>query len=300
MVKCKHMQKVLVVYNILAGNGRFTRKLKTIERYLKAHDYDYDFYAIKRGENAVLTIKHVAPHYNVLIILGGDGTIHSVVNGVMSLAKETRPRLLFLPFGTSNDYARMLGMKKNINKSLTLLSTNNHRFVDVNQVNDKFFIYAAALGKFSNVSYGFKRRTQKLFGKFGYLLNALNDLFKHYDFSVNINGVNYDQIFLILIVNGTRVGGFNISGFTSKTSLYDNRLHLKLFKRKSFMSWFKVIIFYFFRGLSFKSDIRISASKFIIEPQTNKAWNFDGEKSEAGLLNVLVLPKELDVYLKTK
>ena len=292
------MKKVLVIYNAAAGKGRFKHRLKKIEKYLKAQHFEYVIHKITKDEKARDTIKELAVSFDILIILGGDGTVHSVVNGIMSIPKAQRPRLLFLPFGTSNDYAKMQGMKKNIKKSLALLNTNNHRFVDVNKANSEYFLYAAALGKFSNVSYNAKWRMQKVFGKFGYLLNAFNDLFKPYKFNVSVNGLEYQNIFLVLVTSGTRVGGFNIARFTDNPTLSEHEVHIKLFKRKSFMSWFKVIIFYFFRGLSFKSDLHLFGSKLMITTTSKATWNFDGEKSNGGPLEITVLPCELDVYYR--
>lgn len=288
--------KILVIYNIRAGHGRFKRRLLMVERYLTNEHYDYTVHPLAENEAAPLFIESLAKTYDVFLVLGGDGTVHSVMNGVMRLPKKDRPRLLFLPFGTSNDYAKMLGMRRNIAKNLALLSTNNYRFAAVNAVNDKYFLYGAALGKFSNVSYNYGRRQQKLFGHFSYLLNAFRDLFKRYHFTLQVNDETINDVFLVILTKGDRIGGFNIKGFTQAQTLDDEALTLKIFKRRNFLSWFKVIIFYFFGGLSFKKDLKRISATFTLKVTPPARWNLDGEKGPESPLSVKVLQDEFIVY----
>lgn len=51
---------------------------------------------------------------DVLMVAGGDGTLHEVVDGLMQLPQEARPPILLLPLGSGNDTARMIGVRATI------------------------------------------------------------------------------------------------------------------------------------------------------------------------------------------
>ena len=51
--------------------------------------------------------------YHLVIAAGGDGTVHEVINGLMQVPAETRPRLGIVPLGSGNDFAHTIGIRSN-------------------------------------------------------------------------------------------------------------------------------------------------------------------------------------------
>ncbi len=85
--------------------------------------------------------------YQSVIALGGDRTIHEIVNGLMRLDESSRPRLGIIPMGSSNDFARTLGMSRNdpANAISELLHGKDRR-IDLGRVNDVYFVQTLSFG----------------------------------------------------------------------------------------------------------------------------------------------------------
>lgn len=107
--------KVLIIANPAAHSGdgakgaRFARNF--FETYHAATESFKMVYTTGVGD--AIELAKGASGYDTVIALGGDGVIHEVACGLMSLAAGARPKLAILPIGSGNDYARTLGMKIN-------------------------------------------------------------------------------------------------------------------------------------------------------------------------------------------
>ncbi len=71
--------------------------------------------------------------YNRLIAAGGDGTVHEVVNGLMSVPAAARPLLGIVPLGSGNDFAHTLGIGGTPRVSLTRAYTGQPKRIDVGE-----------------------------------------------------------------------------------------------------------------------------------------------------------------------
>lgn len=296
------MKEILFIYNPEAGRSIFKRKLKKTSLYLKDNNYDYDEYVVRKDTSLVELVTSLASTYKTFIVAGGDGTVHSVIAGVMLLPKDKRPKILILPFGSANDYAKMLGMKKNLKDNLALLATDSYKFVDIYKINESYFLYAAALGKFANVSYAYPRQNLRYFGKLAYLFNALRSLFKKEPFLLKIsaNGQDYkiENALLVLVSSGPCIAGFNLPIFSSGLKLNDESFKIKVFTRNHFLSWFKIILFYFGGGRNLKHDLEIKTSEVSFSTEEEKYWNIDGEKGPKGGVNITVLHEEIAFFVR--
>ncbi|MDO4798439.1 MAG: diacylglycerol kinase family lipid kinase [Coriobacteriales bacterium] len=85
--------------------------------------------------------------YQSVIALGGDRTIHEIVNGLMRLDEQNRPRLGIIPMGSSNDFARTLGMPRNDPaNAISELLHGEERRIDLGRVNDVYFVQTLSFG----------------------------------------------------------------------------------------------------------------------------------------------------------
>ena len=97
---------VLMLYNPTARKGKIANFLPYIETRLKTKYKIVDFIASKSAEDLKFQAKTNAGLYDLIIVAGGDGSIHLAINGI----KESgyNPKLAFLPYGTVNDVCRTL------------------------------------------------------------------------------------------------------------------------------------------------------------------------------------------------
>ena len=87
-----------------------------------------------------------ADGFDVVIAMGGHGTVHVVLNGLMRHPAETRPALTLLPTGSGNDYRRTLGIAGDLSRAALQIASGTRKRVDVGTCNDLFFANTLAVG----------------------------------------------------------------------------------------------------------------------------------------------------------
>ena len=202
--------KVGFIFNPESGNGKINRLYPVIEKAFIAKGHDISILKTQKSGDAKLFAQE--PVFDMLLVAGGDGTLNEVVNGIMTLDKK--PRIGYIPTGTVNDVAHLLGIPRNIKKALNLiLETGELRKMDVSKINNTYFTYAAATGKFAKASYDLKRSDKKRFGSLAYVVRGITDMFYDYKMPLKITheqGVIDMTFTLLLFLNGPRVGGINL------------------------------------------------------------------------------------------
>ncbi|MEA3350363.1 MAG: diacylglycerol kinase family protein [Chloroflexota bacterium] len=90
----------------------------------------YPTHAIELARQAALD------DYELIIAVGGDGTVHEIINGIMQVPPEQRPRIGIVPMGSGNDFAHGVGMKRNHFEALHQVFTGQPRKIDLAVIED--------------------------------------------------------------------------------------------------------------------------------------------------------------------
>ena len=99
--------RLFFILNPVAGNGRAIKLWPEIAAGLKAKGISFDFAKTGHKGHAMAIAKEVAHKgYKCFISVGGDGTFHEMINGLMSANLARPPRVFILPVGTGNDFVR--------------------------------------------------------------------------------------------------------------------------------------------------------------------------------------------------
>jgi diacylglycerol kinase (ATP) len=294
------LMKFLLLYNPVSGRAKFKGHLKQIVKKFNSANLSLDVYESK----APLDLKNKAAteseNYDVFLVGGGDGTVNEVVNGMMT--KKQRPALAILPYGTANDIASLLGIPKNINRALKMFFKETPVLMDINQLNDKYFVYTFAAGIFTRVSYDVSRRMLRKYGYLAYLFEGMKDFMHDYRFELDINfdgnQINNEYIFA-LGMSSNRVGGMTLANL-AKSKLNDGLFELRLFESRRRFRRFRVLSFFLRRGKKLREDVHLVANKYIIQTDPSVSWNVDGELAAHGNIEVEVLKEQLLVYASSK
>ena len=147
--------------------------------------------------------------YELLVCLGGDGTLSDVISGVVTLDKK--PRLGYIPMGTANDVATTLGLTRDPVKMAELILRGRTISYDVGVLGDAgFFSYIAAFGAFTEVSYRTSQEAKNALGHLAYLLQGMAQLskLKHYNTIIEYDGGVLEQDLCFGgVTNSTSVAG---------------------------------------------------------------------------------------------
>ena len=238
------------------------------------------------------------PKFNLLIVFGGDGTFNEVINGLMRCF--VKPKILYVPTGTVNDLGKYLSLPRKYEEAFKLLKGQTTS-IDICKVNDNYFSYVLACGKFTNVSYGNNSsKFKKLFGRLYYYLRGVKDFFDNTKIDLCLNDNVSKKYFLILILNIWRVGNFKIRT-KRENKLNDGYINVVLFKDNTFFKIFSMIIFLCF-GIVMKKYVQVyKLDKFNIKTTENHQYNTDGEESyNTNEINVSVIKGALDLYISSK
>ncbi len=118
--------------------------------------------------------------FDLIIATGGDGTINEVVNGLAPLDK--RPTLGIIPVGTTNDFARALGIpRENILNAADTVINGVARPIDIGQVNGQYFINIAGGGRLTELTYDVPSKLKTMLGQLAYYLKGMEIAFTSTD-----------------------------------------------------------------------------------------------------------------------
>lgn len=135
--------KMLLIVNPAAKHGETETLVPAIEQLLQSAPHDLVL-TTHMGHAAELA--EAAKGYDVLVAVGGDGTVHEVLNGIMRRPEDDRPALGLIPTGSGNDTRRTLGIPTDIaDATLALTRGERHRF-DIGMCNGLYFNNSFAAG----------------------------------------------------------------------------------------------------------------------------------------------------------
>src|SRR5947209_2996961 len=125
-------EQVVAVLNPRAGGGRAGRRWREMEWRLQAAGLSIQTRATgARGDAIELARNAALVGTATILAVGGDGTAHEVLNGLLSSGDATRCRMGVVPLGTGTDLARALGVRGRFRDVMRLLTTPRIRLLDV-------------------------------------------------------------------------------------------------------------------------------------------------------------------------
>lgn len=139
-----HDHQMKVIVNPVAGHGRSPRYLRQLKSCLKSRGLSWDFLETKRpGHARELAENLVSRGYSRLVVMGGDGTISEVMNGILGSDLE----LGVISVGTGNDVARSLRLPVNApEKALDIILSDRVLLMDVGCEGERYFLSLLGIG----------------------------------------------------------------------------------------------------------------------------------------------------------
>lgn len=207
-------KKLLFIFNPCSGKGQIKNKLLSIvDTMVKAH-YEVTICPTQRAGEAQEKIQAEAGDYDLIVCGGGDGTLDEAVTGMMH--SEIKVPLGYIPTGSTNDFANSLKIPKDITKAAHVAVRGRRFPVDVGCFNEDHFIYVAAFGLFTDVSYQTSESLKNVLGHVAYILEGAKRLWNIESYSMRVeydDKVLEDSFIYGMITNSTSVGGFkNLTG----------------------------------------------------------------------------------------
>ena len=217
------MKKLLFVINGHSGKGQIKNRLLEIIDVMVQEGYQVTVHTTQAREDATNVVREQAKDYDLIVCSGGDGTLDETVTGLMQSGAKVP--IGYIPAGSTNDFANSLKIPKNMLHAGKTAVTGRRFPCDVGEFNGDFFIYVAAFGIFTDVSYATSQELKNVLGHVAYILEGAKRLhtIKSYHMRVEYDGQETEGDFLLgMITNSTSVGGFK--GMTGKNVKLDDGL----------------------------------------------------------------------------
>lgn len=277
------MYKTLMIVNLESGKGNFEKKLSFIVMELKYNDFDVTIKYTQKDFGADKIIEKYIYDFDLAIICGGDGTLNQAVTALTKLKRKIS--IAYIPTGTTNDFAKTLGLPKNGVMIARNLINSKALQTDTGKFNNKYFNYVAAFGAFTEVAYETKRSEKRKFGWLAYIARGIRDLGKIKPYKLRIeyeDQIIEDEFIYGGISNSLRIGGFKWFN-PDDISLNDGKFEVIFIKKpKGFFEYVSVLKALFFRDYSTDKNIIYSQDRKIkVVSEEQIEWTLDGE--DAGL-----------------
>lgn len=276
------VKRLLFIYNPKSGRGAIGIYLLDILKVFDAAGYTTTIYRMKYPGDAAYMAEHESPDYDLLVCAGGDGTLNGVISGLMKLDPEKRPRVGFIPAGSTNDNRKNYKLPANIQHAARVAVNGNPFATDIGLCNDRYFTYVASFGELSAVSCFTPQANKNLLGHAAYIPDGIRALWKMRSQRITVTyddgNVKKGDYFLGMVTNAVSVGGF--SGITgANVDLQDGKFEVMLFEKPADILDLQkeVTAVLSPSGTADGLVTRIKASKIVFECDEEMQWVVDGE-----------------------
>ena len=281
------MKKALFILNPHSGKGQIRNHLLEIVDILVKDGYEVTVYPTQEQGDASRAMRERKKSYELIVCSGGDGTLDEIVTGMMQSGFKTT--IGYIPAGSTNDFANSLRIPSTMKKAAETVVNGTVFSCDVGRFNDDVFVYIAAFGLFTEVSYGTRQEMKNMLGHMAYLLEGVKHLqnIKSYHLkvtSVSENGettVIEDNFVYGMVTNSYSVGGFkSIAGnvFKGKIALEDGLFEVTLIRTpKNPMELNSILAALAIQNIDTQYMYSFKSGRLVIESEEEIAWTLDGE-----------------------
>ncbi|MDO4460459.1 MAG: diacylglycerol kinase family lipid kinase [Clostridia bacterium] len=271
------MSDTLLIINQKAGRGTPGNNIIKIVDAFSQKGLMPEIYLTQSKGDAFHIAKQKASEYKKIVCYGGDGTLDEVTSGI--LKSGSRPIVGYIPAGSTNDFAKSLELPDEPDKAAEIAISGREFACDIGALNGDYFVYVAAFGLFTEVSYKTDQDMKNLLGHMAYILEGAKSLFdiRPYSLKIELDDELIEDNFIFgMISNSRSVGGFkNITG--TDIEFDDGKFEVVLIKHpRNAIELNRIIP----NLLTQKSDDLVyfrKASNIKIISDTEVAWTLDGE-----------------------
>ena len=238
--------KIKLVLNPTANHGRSLQEAADLRPLMANHNADWSGTEYP-GHATELTRQAGENGYDLVVAVGGDGTVHEVINGLMQVPEVTRPALGIVPLGSGNDFAHILGIPAEPGAALLSAVNGQSHSLDVGSVRDEndrleYFNNTIGMG-FDAVVNMHTRKITAIHGFMMYFFALMRTIFRNFDpidLHVETDQETWDLCSLMLAVgNGPREGGGFI--ITPDAKLDDGLLNFVTIKNISRLMMLRLV-----------------------------------------------------------
>lgn len=290
--------KLLLVLNPVAGKGYGKNKLFAIVDIFSKYGYIVSVMLTSPNGETEKAVANQANDYDIIVAVGGDGTLNEVVNGILS-SKSDVP-LGYIPLGSTNDFGNSLNLPKKIEDACKKIVESEPKWLDLGRFGNKNFTYIACSGLFSSVSYMTSQQLKNVLGHGAYVIKGLSEIAqtKGTFYSIELDGETIEGDFWFVGVSNTlRAGGLSFYK-KGEVDFDDGYFELNILKApKNILSGTLILTDLFAFKTQNENFIKKKVKRAVIRTETPQTWSIDGENGgEKSEVTIEVCPKAIKFF----
>lgn len=271
-------KKLLFIYNPKAGKAKIKNKLADILDVFARANYEITVFPTQARGDARHLMENRSKDYDLVVCSGGDGTLDETVTGMVESGFKTP--IGYIPAGSTNDFGGSLSLPKNMLRAAEAVVGGRTFSCDIGTFNEDVFVYIAAFGIFTEVSYETGQDAKNVLGHMAYVLEGMKRLsaIKSYPMRVSFDDKIIVGDFIFgMITNSYSVGGFkNITG--KNVLLDDGVFEVTLIKQpKNPIELNNIMVSLLNHDIDTNVMYCFRTAKLTIESTEPVAWTLDGE-----------------------
>lgn len=287
----------MLFYNPVSGHAAFKNKLDWIVEAFQRRGILVVFYRTRREGNEAFIpfVQEIQP--DGLLVAGGDGTVHEIVN-LMMKGNLDLP-LGIIGSGTSNDFATYLGVNTDLEAYLDTIASGRTRRVDLGLMDGTYFINVASGGAIACIAHEVNARIKNSLGKMAYYLKGIGELpkFRYFPLKIEADGAHYElETFLFVIINSPVVG--SMKNVANGVAVDDGKLDLLSIGKCSIPKLMSITADLIAgKPVSEREDVlHVQAKHFHIESGIPVESDIDGECGPMLPLTIETVPRAVAIY----
>lgn len=186
-------ERLLFIYNPNAGKAKLKGKLSDIVVEFSENGYEVIVMpTAKHGDATEFAMEYAKDGTcSRIVCAGGDGTLNEVVTGVMKSGR--RIPIGYIPAGTTNDFGYSLKIPKDAVEAAKFAALTDPLPSDVGEICGNTFVYTAAFGLFSEVSYDTSQDMKNILGRVAYLLRGVRSLVEVQNYQLEVEYLEAEE-----------------------------------------------------------------------------------------------------------
>lgn len=288
--------RIRLIVNPIAGGGRAKKNLPNLLDILKNLNFDVDVRETKNIQDGIKQAEEgVREGYEMIVAVGGDGTVNEVINGMVG----SDIPLGIIPLGTVNVFAEEIGLPRDLNNACLCLKEQNKKKIDLGKAGNRYFILCAGVGFDAYVVFDVEPQFKKIWGFMAYPLTAsMKTLFNYKPCKMLIQIDDHSikrKGYLVVIGNIKGYAGKGIS-VTPEALFNDGFLDVCIFKKKTRWDIIRYAIGVLFkRHIEFEDIEYFKAKTVKIETERPVLVHTDCEVIGVTPMEFCVVPNILNV-----
>lgn len=273
-------KRIFFVFNMHAGKARIKTKLSDILNIFTEKGYEVTAYPTQYAGEAVLRIEALEDGYELVVCSGGDGTLDEVVTGMMRRPEEKRIPIGYIPAGSTNDFAKSLGLPQKMEDAAARIMAGKRFPCDIGAFNQDYFVYIAAFGIFTDVSYQTDQQMKNVLGHMAYILEGMKRLTNITSYKMKLRWEDReveDDFLFGMVTNSRSVGGFK-SIIGTEVVLDDGVFEVTFIKRpKNLLELNETLTALVLAEIDERYMYSFRTSRLTVEAEAEVPWTLDGE-----------------------